>query len=319
LAPSVENHGGLAGGVIAVAAGDQFFYAVKTQTSVDAHNNFVLESHSIVGEVDSPLADQTVFTNGIQNSLEEAISNGAMQTGSDEFVMAYNPEHGLLGDLLESFWDKNIGGVVATGNARQLGSFYQAGINNNTAFNIAAHSQGTMLNYRAIEDMDFTNGGTRGAGTIQFSGSPLNATQFQGLVENTGFAFINPQTEQLVYSNAVFQVNRPAGETSFFGFALVDSVADMSGILGGNYRQGEGSSLGAAIFSLPYLLTDKSPHSNYLCQTEACIKNPSSVAVEDFRRNIRTPTTDGKGYINPTIIHMPLNQPSAANNQGAKP
>ena len=324
LAPGVENYGGLAGGIAGIAAGDQFFYAVQTQTSVDAKNNFVLENHFILDEVDSPLADQTVFTNGIQNSLEEAIRNGAMQTGSNEFVMAYNPEHGLLGDLFESFWDKNLGGIRPTGNASQLNSFFSAGIQSNTNFNIAAHSQGTLLNFRAMEGLDFTNGGTKEAGTIQFSGSPLNATQFQGLVENTGFAFVaeDPDGNKFMnYSNTVFQINRPVGETSLFGFVLVDSVSDMPVFLGGNHEHGEGGTLGGAIFSLPFLLFgDKSPHSNYVCQTTACRETPSSAAVEEFRRNIRTPTTEGRGYINPTIIDMPVKPPIKANTtQGVQP
>jgi len=305
LAPGVENHGGLTGGIAAIATGDQFFYAVQTRTSTNSKNEFVLDDKPTLQEVDRPSEGKTVFTNGIQNSLQEAIRNGAMQTGSDDFVMAYNPEHGLLGDLLESFWDKNIGGVVASGNARQLTSFYQVGIDNNTNFNIAAHSQGTLLNYRAMEGLDFTNGGTKETGTVQFSGSPVDATQFQRLVENTGFAVLEKKDDGstiMNYSKTVFQINRPVGETSLFGFDLVDSVADM---VGGNYQYGEGGSLSGAIFSLPFLFTDISPHSNYVCQNSAC-PDTKSASVGEFQINLRTPNTDGKGYIIPKIIEFPI-------------
>lgn len=139
-------------------------------------------------------------------------------------------------------------------------------------------------------------------------------------MENTGFAAINPNTGKFDYSNTIFQINRPVGEASLFGFALVDSVADMPVFLGGNHEHGEGGTLGGAIFSLPFLFGDKSPHSNYVCQTTACRETPSSAAVEEFRRNIRTPTTEGRGYINPTIIDMPVKPPIKANTtQGVQP
>ncbi|WP_020210959.1 hypothetical protein [Gilvimarinus chinensis] len=105
----------------------------------------------------------------------------------------------------------------------------------------------------------------------------------------------------------MFQTNRPEGETSLFGFPLVDSVSDLPGFLGGNYNQGEGGSLGGSIISLPKLFTDDSAHSNYICQTAACTKEPELMpsAVQTFRDGFRTPGTDGGGYIRPEIFYPP--------------
>jgi len=307
IAPGVKNHGGLAGQTGALVVGDQFFYHVTAQTSYNPETmNVELDGYEI-SEVDEPLEGYTVFTNGILNTLDDSIRNGVMQTGSDTFIDAYNPSHGFLGDVLESFWDKNIGGVVSTGNARQLNDFYRAGINNDTSFNIAAHSQGTLINQRAIEGLDFTNGGTIQPGSVQFSGSPVGFDTFIEVTTEAGIpAYVRNEDNKLV-PNLIFQTNRPEGETSLFGFPLVDPVSDMPVFLGGNHNQGEGGSLGGSFFSVPSLFTDGSPHSNYICQTPACTESPESMpsAVQTFRDSLRTPDTGGGGYIRPEIIYPP--------------
>ena len=92
---------------------------------------------------------------------------------------------------------------------------------------------------------------------------------------------------------------------------------DMPVFLGGNYNQGEGGSLGGSVFSLPSLFADGSPHSNYVCQTPACIKYPETIppAVQEFQNNPRTPETEGRGFIDPKITHPPAHEPSQAINQ----
>ncbi|WP_339896589.1 hemagglutinin repeat-containing protein [uncultured Gilvimarinus sp.] len=307
IAPSVKNHGGLAGQAGTLVVGDQFFYHVTAQTSYNPETmNVDLEGYEVV-EVDKPLEGYTVSTNGMNNTLDDSIRNGVMQTGSDKFIQAYNPQHGFLGDVLESFWDKNIGGVVSTGNARQLNDFYQTGIDHNTSFNIAAHSQGTLINQRAIEGLDFTNGGTIQPGSVQFSGSPIGFDAFIEVTTQAGFPTYVENQSRGLEPNLIFQTNRPEGETSLFGFPLVDSVSDAPVFLGGNFNQGQGGSLGGSIFSLPELFADHSPHSNYICQTPACTESSESIpsAVQTFRDNLRTPDTGGGGYIRPEIIYPP--------------
>jgi len=129
LFPGVENNGGLYGEMPALFLGDQLFYRVSAPLITDGSGKLVLDKSKLqrLGEVDHPEENDYVFTNGIQNDIDQAILKGAMQTGAVEFVLAYNPEHGFLGDAVESGWDKYLGGAVASGNARQLRGFLWVG------------------------------------------------------------------------------------------------------------------------------------------------------------------------------------------------
>jgi len=299
LSPSVENHGGLIAQVPALAVGDQQFDRIKVPlkfNAVKGQMEIDIENLKRIKDVVAPGQDDYVFTNGIQNSFEEAARNGAMQTGAEEFILAYNPEHGLLGDLLESAWDVNIGGVLPSGNARQLGDFYREGIQAGNSFNIAAHSQGTLLNYRSMDDLDFSNNETIVTGTVLFSGSPVYSEDFFRVVDESGFIVkdIKDKDTKNKDKRVIFQINRPIGQTSFFGLPLVDAVAD-SPLFGGNYNyDGTTNGFWGSILSIPVLFTDDSPHSNYLCQGITCGSGSNQVPLKDFR--------DSGKYITPTYI-----------------
>ncbi len=188
-----------------------------------------------------------------------------------------------MGDVLEGGWDKYLGGVAASGNARQLRGFFERGIKYNISFNIAAHSQGGMLTYRAMDGLDFSGDGSIDTGTVLLSGAPVDSDMFYSMADDANFIV----SENLDYSNVLFQVNRPEGETSFFGLPLVDSVADMPLLLGGN------GSFGESLLSLPYVIfpLDKaSPHSNYLCQGKTCASNRKQLLLESVRDNFPDPT-----------------------------
>jgi len=285
LFPGVENNGGLYGELPALALGDQLFYRVSTRLIKDGSGKLVLDKDNWLnlGEVDRPEADDYVFINGMQNDINAAIQKGAMQTGAVEFVLAYNPEHGILGDVMETGWDMYLGGVVTSGNARQLRNFFQEGIDEEISFNIAAHSQGGILTYRAMDELDFSDDGSIDTGTVLFSGSPVNAQDFYEMAKEAKFSV----NKNLDVSNVLFQLNRPEGETSFFGLPLVDPVADMPFLLGGN------GSFAESLFSVPYLFppfNENSPHSNYLCQGKSCASNQKQPLLESVRDNYPDPT-----------------------------
>jgi filamentous hemagglutinin len=305
IAPGVENRGGIFGAAAATATGDQYFYRVKTELVFNPQTGEMeLKGFKNLGEVSRPENGDYVFTNGIQNTLEEAARNGAMQTGASEFVLAYNPEHGLVGDfILESGWDKFMGGILPSGNARMLNNFYQAGIERSHTVNIAAHSQGGLLNYRAINGLDFTKEGQiPQAGTILLSGAPVESNDFYLAARNSGFLV----TRSPDSNRAIFQANHPQGETSLLGYPMVDPISDMPFIGGGNYSSNANSgALLGSFLSLPFSGSDRSPHTNYLCQGVTCAQSPNQPALNEFRSFLRTPDTDGRGYITPTIIEPP--------------
>lgn len=264
--PGAENHGGLFGQVPALLVGDQFYFRVRAPLTTDENGKLVLGpgGYEILGEVERPENDDYVFTNGIQNSVEEAIFNGAMQTGAHEFVLAYNPEHGFLGDGIETLWDMGLGGWVPSGNARDLHGFYKKGIAAGHTINIAAHSQGGLLTYRAIDGLDFTKEGKIESGTLLLSGAPVNAMHFHYATAASGFKYSDIETGE---NRVVFQQNENARETSFFGYPLTDTVPTL---LGWNHDPETDGSVAGSILSVPYLFGSASPHSNYLCQGVTC-------------------------------------------------
>jgi len=269
----------------ALALGDQLFYRVSAPLIEDENGKLIIDKNNWLnlGEVDRPEENDYVFINGMSNDLNAAIQKGAIQTGAVEFILAYNPEHGFMGDVMETGWDKFLGGVVASGNARQLRGFFNRGIKYNISFNIAAHSQGGMLTYRAMDGLDFSGDGFINTGTVLFSGAPVDSNDYYKMAKEAKFLV----SKNLVDSNVVFQVNRPGGETSFIGLPLVDPVADMPYLLGGN------GSFAESLFSIPYLIppfNENSPHSNYLCQGKTCASNQKQPLLESVRDNYPDPT-----------------------------
>jgi len=207
-----------------------------------------------------------------------------MQTGAVELVLAYNPEHGFLGDIVETGWDMYLGGVAASGNARQLRGFFLEGIDDEISFNIAAHSQGGILTYRAMYGLDFSGGSKIDAGTVLFSGAPVNSRDFYQLANDARFEVSDDPKN----SSALFQVNRPEGITSFLGYQMVDPVSDMPILMGGN------GSFTESLFSVPYVvlpLYKDSPHSNYLCQGLTCAGRENQQIYLDSARDEYSPPT----------------------------
>ena len=297
IIPSVENHGGLMAQVPVLATGDMFFYRVEVTITYDKTTGKMVPVYKVLGEVDKPENNDYVSTNGILNDLEDSIRNGTMQTGSFEIVQAYNPSHGLISDaVVESGWDKLMGGIISSGNARDLREFYIAGIDAGNTININAHSQGALLNYRAMDGLDFSDNNNITTGTILFSGAPVNSDDVYLVAKASGFKVdLDPRK-----SNVLSQSNNNLPGETIFGAPKVDSV---SVLLGGNFDSF--GTFAGSILTLPILATSSSPHSNYTCQYRTCAPGNQQPAINIFQQNMRNSSTNGLGYMQPTIYTPP--------------
>ena len=99
--------------------------------------------------------------NGMLNTEYLAVVNAIQQTGmitkngtvnSMNITVNYNPNHGVLGDLLESGVDKALGNYLPTGIAQQTGEFIYDVVKarGNSGSNFAMHSQGNLLSNAGI-------------------------------------------------------------------------------------------------------------------------------------------------------------------------
>lgn len=217
-----------------------------------------------------------------------AIANGLMQSGSSNgeasFVLAYNPTHGLIGDLIESATDKNLQGAVLSGTARNLNGLFKQAIDAGPeSLHIYGHSQGGLLTWVAIKGLDFSQGKSPVVemNSIQLSGAPVDAVQFHKDADSAGFKDQDQST---------FQVNRP-DETVFFGLLpKTDTVSDLPLLLGGNAQYSDdpiARTLGA-LFTVTSLFGKGSPHSNYSCVT--CPASPPGSVEAQIRDIVIDPT-----------------------------
>jgi filamentous hemagglutinin len=134
-----------------------------------------------------------LFTNGIMNTIAEALANQQEQQGNPEISMLnYNQTHGLAGDALEMTQEKlavttNLT-QLATGSARQTGDIKtQLTQLNDGNLASASHSQGTMqdylgtlLNKETIATLVQNNPDAKY--TTQYSGSPVSSDATSELV-----------------------------------------------------------------------------------------------------------------------------------------
>lgn len=179
--------------------------------------------------------------NGMANSKEEAITNGAKQTGAINFVTVYNTKHGFIGDLLECAWDETLGYIVPSGSARQAKSFMELADSLGVSFNVASHSQGSLITFQALDGIKFTENWR-----FQFFGAPV----YEGFLES---AVSGADAE---YEGSYANIGEQANDT-------------ISTIIGFNARSV--SEVINGFMSAPLLLDSSvSPHSNYYCQSDFC-------------------------------------------------
>ncbi|PYC29284.1 adhesin [Aquipseudomonas alcaligenes] len=299
IVPGPGNHGGLFSQLPVLVTGDLQPVRVTGTFKTDENGQLVGRDGKPLQDGDKPILDEDnlqveqfksfnqeedkIFTNGIMNSMMEAVANGLMQSGSSDgeasFVLAYNPTHGLIGDLIESATDKNLQGAVLSGTARNLNGLFKQAIDAGPdSLHIYGHSQGGLLTWVAIKGLDFSQGKSPVVemNSIQLSGAPVDATKFHDDAQAVGFEGEDQH---------IFQVNRP-DETVFFGLLpKTDTVSDLPLLLGGNAQYSDdpiARTLGA-LFTVTSLFGAGSPHSNY-----SCVTCPTSApgSVETQIRNI---------------------------------
>jgi filamentous hemagglutinin len=255
--PGVEKRGGIFSQLFAFYKDDMFPARVHTELRIkDGAVVFESGKPVVVGEkswwaaFDGFGESEHVFINGIANSLEEAIVNGAMQTGSKDYIVLYNVSRGFWADMLESIVDKIFGGYLTSGASRAVTEFRKEALAADAILKFATHSQGSLLWDRSSEEL--ARLGITELGTVQSSGGPINAIHFHDVSQNLGYS----------EDRRLFQVNR---EDGFGGVATkTDSVSDL---LGFNFRYGGSGAknLLGSILSIPWLLMESSQHSNYGC------------------------------------------------------
>ena len=265
LFPSVANHGGAATQVPALIFGDQQNNHVKVKLKINKYGQYEIDEVTILDNNVDPanLPDDIryAFVNGIMNSLEDAARNGAMQTGADSLLVAYNPTHGFLADMIESGWDKTIGQALpdaGSGNSWRIAAMFQQWADDKRVMNTAAHSQGGLLVYTALRMLDqgtlaaVTRNDDKGNPTeqnyqFQINGAPVNTDDFIKAIEHAD-ASIGDHLE------GGHNIN-PS-----------DPVALVLGRNAGNWPEFLESVLQVAnLFK-----SEVSPHSNYFCQGDFC-------------------------------------------------
>lgn len=262
---------------IPIQESDYYKQASKeTQTRLDLGNLYVSKEPVTI---DVTTASYQNFTNGMMNNEADAIKNGISQTHlagdtNINLTINYNPTHGLLGDGLESAIDK-FGGT--TGMAEQTGEFIRdvTTARGTSGSNFAAHSQGNLLTNSGVNYINskgsYGNGGFKdktyfldpnidkndprykaGIPTFAGYGSPVNTTTMketlQGANNEGPFKFIGNYTNENDFVGEVLGGNESNNEDRGWE-RVTDPINPLQYVNGGK------------------LFTDKSPHSNYECNS----------------------------------------------------
>ncbi len=280
-----------------VLSGDYEFVDISTVAGYDdlpELSRTAIEGMMVSYDADinfNTVTDQN-FVNGMLNSSLESIVNGVQQTGSGEFNIAYNPTHGVFGDLFESLVDKVFGNsIIHTGIAGQTGNYIATSIDfrmeqyleagglsggDAPLINIAAHSQGNLLVNAGLHSLgvgSFSELGQIATGvTVASYGSPVANATMEETINSFGFTYGSSDSNAgdavaeglggnqglSVFGGDPADVTEPL---SLFD-SLVHGISGASNLLGDKYREyddtGEQTNVG-----------NVSPHSTYECTTQA--------------------------------------------------
>ena len=196
-------------------------------------------------------------TNGMNNTLGQAIVNAYTQTGKPtEFTLNYNPTYGILADLLECGVDK-LGGT--TGMAKQTGLFNEEvkTARGDRGSNTAIHSQGTLLatsGAKYIAELQNT-------GAMLSSGDAINSTDPE---YHTASAYGSP-----------VNVEELKSELTKVGIKLSGAFTNEDDFVGEGLGGNKGLDGQAPfidrfnLYNFFKLMTSSSPHSNYECKPPA--------------------------------------------------
>lgn len=265
LFPSIENHGGVVTQLPALVFGDQQNRVAEIVLKINDNGKYEIDwSQSTIGSgnIDItalPKDIQYAFINGIQNALIDAARNAAMQTSSKKVLLAYNPQHGFLGDLIESGWDTTIGKALPSGNARQVAELLIEAQKQNIPLKGAAHSQGGLLLMTALNWLDkglIERDRDSGVFMFQINGAPVKTSEFIDAVGNAGGV-----------------IPKNGGESAAHNINAGDPVPL---VLGRNAE--DASQAWDAILNVLKLFdSDVSPHSSYVCTGEFCANEQEGV------------------------------------------
>jgi len=265
LFPSIENHGGVVTQLPALVFGDQQNRVAEIVLKINDNGKYEIDwSQSKIGSdnIDItalPKDIQYAFINGIQNALIDAARNAAMQTSSKKVLLAYNPQHGFLGDLIESGWDTTIGKALPSGNARQVADLLIEAQKQNIPLKGAAHSQGGLLLMAALNWLDkgvIKRDEKSGEFMFQINGAPVRTSEFIEAVEHAG---------------GVIPTNE--GESKPHNINDGDPVPQ---ILGGNAKDA-GEAWDAILNIFKLFDSEISPHSSYVCTGEFCANEQEGI------------------------------------------
>ncbi|MBL0318642.1 MAG: hemagglutinin repeat-containing protein [Alphaproteobacteria bacterium] len=269
IIPTKTNNGGILGQIVALVEGDLKYIsvsilgmtperaarfnrdkeAVKIVTDSDGKKYLVIngteryevETHEYTLEEiknDPSITESNkVFNNGMLNPLDQALRNGFMQLGAPgDFILAYDPTHGLLPDLLEVGINKFAWTIPNSMDALALDHII---LDNNpdadpSSVVFASHSAGGESLYNQLMQAEF---GTFSGSTVLFYGTPQNTADLENAATLSGANFgghqINPGDPIAVIAGG--------------NFTNVDNFVD-------------------GLKNVPFLFfSSYSPHSNYYC------------------------------------------------------
>jgi len=188
----------------------------KKQTTYETMQTMYITDPGTVLSIDSDTATQENFTNGMNNTLVEALANGSEQTlfnEKGEMMLNYNPTHGIASDLfIEIAWDKVVeytgASFLASGSSHETGGFIAQTVNarDDAGANFVAHSQGNILVNNGINTL--SDGSINGKNIYAYSnGSPVSNELMHSTLKNQGINYVYSQVNG----------NDPIGETLTFG------------------------------------------------------------------------------------------------------
>ena len=245
-----------------------------------------------------------MFTNGMNNSVDEALANQQEQEGlPDAAYLNYNQTHGVLGDLLLEvalekatiMFDKVPGvltmGYIINGSARQTGEVLaELSRINKGNIRIAAHSQGTDQTYLGLQQhkdeiaKDLWEN-PDSVFSLQNSGAPVSSEAVADLVVNG------------LYGGEKALKNRFATDSVEDVFRSQVNPGDPVGVLGGNFGgvnsnapitsalfwQQMGYVLTRGVPTLSHGKTGKPPstHSGYACSL-GCGEQEITVKKDEY-------------------------------------
>ncbi len=245
-----------------------------------------------------------MFTNGMNNSVNEALANQQEQEGfPDAAYLNYNQTHGVLGDLLTEvalekatiMFDKVPGvltmGYIINGSARQTG-YVSAELSRINKGNIrmAAHSQGTDQTYLGLQQhkdeiaQDLREN-PDSVFSLQNSGAPVSSEAVADLVVNGlygGEAGIQSHIEKGTVEDVFWSKINPGDPVGVLGgnFGGVNSNAPITSAL---FWQQVGYAITRGVPTLSHGKTGKPPstHSGYACSL-GCGEQEITVKKDEY-------------------------------------